>query len=152
MASMMWGYGTSAGYGPARTLNALTSHSDVGTELAEAIRLVSSGEPGDLQSAYENFSLKPCGVVYRTKFFFAIGLGTNSRPIPLVLDSVVGRKLRALNGDNGFDPSAFVKVAQNGKTLTWFPSGYIEYVKEMDRWAQELGCRADGIELFLFES
>jgi hypothetical protein len=145
LATMLWGYGT-IGYGAYRTKIMLSDQKS--TEIIqETFALVSAGNYLD---AYKRFELPRCGAAFLTKYFYFVGWGSNTRPMPLILDSVVANSLSGL----GIDISLFVKVPRSSNekisyVVKW-AEGYVRYVEMVNEWAAEMGCRPDSIEKWLF--
>jgi hypothetical protein len=146
LATMLWGYGT-RGYGAYRTslmLNGKNSQNII----EEAFRLVSIGKHGD---AYEMFSLPRCGSAFFTKYFYFVGWGSKSTPMPLILDSVVSNSLEKIN----VNISNLAKVIRNNEgkitSVGRYVDGYLRYIEMISNWATEIGCRPDSIEKWLFE-
>lgn len=149
LASMIWGYGT-VGLGPWRTSRMLTGPS-APRRLQMAIAEVTAGQ---VLNAYGQFRLNCCGPAFFTKFFYFIGLGAGLEPLPLILDCRVAKAFKKLTEDEELDFGDFVNCYEtNGciKSINCYPEGYIHYIEIMNQWAHEIGCRADAIELFLFE-
>lgn len=144
LATMIWGFGK-VGYGPHRTQRMLENLQGR-SRLDTTIRLLCEGR---LSDAYEGFRVTMCGPAFFTKFFYAVGLGLNLEPLPLVLDSRIAAALRLLQADDALDAAQFVR---GRRTVTPYAEGYVRYSALMDMWAAELGCRADAIERLLFES
>lgn len=130
MATMIWGYGT-IGYGPWRMARMLESADAADAMLRTTAGLVVSGKLAD---AYSAFALPWCNRAFFTKFFYVIGLGANSSPLPLILDARVLRSLSAL-----------------GQEVSETAEGYVRWVSLMNAWAEALDCRPDAVEMFLFE-
>ena len=153
IATMIWGFGNT-NYGPWRTrlmLNDLERQRGTGPNaLVQALRRL---REGDLSAAYHGFAVERCGPPFMAKFFYACGLGMDREPPPLILDSVVAKSLWVLALDSELDVTLYVKgVDASGKgSVTWYPDGYVRYVRLMPDWAQALGCRADAVEMFLFD-
>lgn len=143
LATMMWGYGN-RGYGAYRTHRMLTDP-NAATALPETVALVAQGK---LREAYEQCYLRHCGPAFMTKFLYAVGLGTNQDPQPLVLDSRVAQTLASLADEAGFPIADFVR---GSPFLQWYPEGYVRYVELINAWARALGCRPDALELWLFD-
>ena len=147
LAAMMWGYGKK-GYGAFRTSRMLGDPS-APEVLQTTFSLIVSGK---LLNAYQSFRLQWCGPSFFTKYFYFAGLGCEIEPKPLVLDARVARSLEDLLGTS---LSRFARVNRNehGRitSLRRYPDGYQRYVELLSRWAKELRCRADSIELFLFK-
>lgn len=146
MAAMMWGYGT-VGYGAYRTKLMLGTPNAEST-IGRAANLVTTGQLG---AAYESLKVRMCGSAFFTKFFYFVGLGAaSSRPLPVVLDSVVANSLERL----GVDVSHFVTATRGGDgrmtALGRDAAGYLRYVETMDAWAKAIHCHADQIEMWLF--
>jgi hypothetical protein len=137
LATMMWGYGD-LGYGPSRTLKALDDP-DFDKKLESVFQRVWAGEE-DQQLG--NFPIKNCKMSFGSKILYAIGLGTARKPMLLVLDDNVQKSLRQLYEDSD---------ASESGAAAWKTSGYDWYLRIMDRWAGELNCRADALEMFLFK-
>ena len=91
-----------------------------------------------------------CGAAFFTKYFYFVGWGSKTTPMPLILDSVVSNSLEKL----GVDISQLAKVTRNseGKItyISKYVEGYIRYVEMINNWANEIGCRPDSIEKWLF--
>jgi hypothetical protein len=152
LASMIWGYGT-VGYGAWRTCAMLRNPRALHV-LQTTFSLVTSG---NFTEAYEGFSLRWCGPAFFTKYFYFVGLGCEVEPRPLILDAVVANSLeRLLKRDLvRVDLSELVKVMgrdERGKitTVGCYAQGYQKYVTLFNQWADQLQCRPDSIELFLF--
>lgn len=133
LATMVWGYGA-VGYGPYRTAKMLAADGSARV-LEDVFSLASTGYIVD---AYQRLSLPWCGPVFSTKFLYFIGLGCQLDPLPVILDSVVSNKLEQWIG---LDTSEISRGAV----------GYLKYIRLMSEWAEELSCRPDSIELFLFD-
>ena len=89
-----------------------------------------------------------------SKFFYAVGLGINLDPLPLVLDSRVAKALLTLSKECELKVTDLIRYSINKKgdiTLQKYPEGYVTYVQLMNLWSKELDCQADAIELFLFD-
>jgi hypothetical protein len=143
VATMIWGFGT-VGYGPYRT-RIMLDNLGAGPHLAEVVALLAAGR---LAEAYQHFRVRMCGPAFFTKFFYAVGLGAELEPLPLVLDSQVAISLRTLAADGAIDAALLVRGEPN---VQHFPAGYTRYVALLNRWARELGCRPDAIEMLLFD-
>lgn len=145
LATMLWGYGT-VGYGAYRTSIMLDDKNSQNI-IEKSFDLVSAGK---YIAAYKMFSLPMCGAAFFTKYFYFVGLGNKTTPLPLILDSVVANSLVEL----GIDISRLAKVTKNsdGKisSVRKYVDGYFEYVEMINNWASEIGCRPDSIEKWLF--
>jgi hypothetical protein len=145
LATMIWGYGT-VGYGAYRT-SMMLSDTDSQRIIEESFRLVSIGKYID---AYKMFALPKCGAAFFTKYFYFVGLGTNVSPLPLILDSVVANSLVQL----GIDIARLARFTKNTSgritSIGKYADGYSQYVEMMNHWANEIGCRPDSIEKWLF--
>jgi hypothetical protein len=92
-----------------------------------------------------------CGSAFFTKFFYFAGLGCDLKVRPLILDSVMMNQLEQWLE---LDVTRFGEVdrEKDGRisALGRNAAKYLRYIQCMNEWAQELGCRPDSIELFLF--
>jgi hypothetical protein len=147
IATMLWGYGE-VGYGPWRTREMLEDRRLPRTLQATFALL---GE-GRLLEAYRQFDVTRCGPAFFSKFFYFVGLGRRLDPCPLILDSRVAQSLGLLLGD-GLRTFASVTRGEDGSVayVDRFAEGYERYVRTMNDWARQLGCRPDSIELLLFD-
>jgi hypothetical protein len=144
---MLWGFGT-IGYGAYRTSKMLEAPTVI-DQLADTLCYLTRGR---IQDAYERLHLPRCGAAFLTKLFYFIGRGCDVTPLPLILDSVVAN---ALESKLGCEISDYARVDRDGEGKIiylhrWAP-GYVRYIEQMNAWAQVLSCRADSIELFLFQ-
>jgi hypothetical protein len=144
LASMIWGYVKDDLRGAWRTKQML-SHGGAREMLEKAARWIGNGQ---IVEACEGFRLPWCGSVFSTKFFYFIGLGAGTSLLPCILDSKVAQSLGQLGKDEGWNLPPFDNVY--GKGIRRCPEGYIQYIRALDEWARELGCRADYIEYFLY--
>lgn len=144
---MLWGYGT-VGYGPYRTARMLNA--------PNAARILRSTldciRNGAIRRAYEQFNLPMCGSAFFTKYFYFAGLGCDLRVSPLILDSLVMNELKQWLK---LDVTRFARFSRNEKgaisVVGRDAARYDHYVETMNRWASDLRCRPDSIELFLFK-
>lgn len=146
LGAMMWGYGT-VGYGPYRTHRMFTDP-DFANVVAHSFTSIANGQ---VQQAYEQFQLPMCGPAFFTKYFYFVGLGYSLNPQPLILDTVIARKLEE---QLDLDITAFASVIR-GKdghisAMSTNVTGYGRYITLLSAWARELDCRPDSIEVFLF--
>jgi hypothetical protein len=135
-AAMIWGYGTT-GYGPYRT-KLMFGSSNIETTLEDTYFRLKSG---NIVQAYERiqFQIAQCGPAFFTKFFYFVGLGMNLKPLPLIWDSRVKKSIfHSTILGNGIQKPARIE-------------GYHQYIILVNEWADELGCRPDAIEYFLFD-
>jgi hypothetical protein len=148
IATMIWGYGT-RGYGPYRVKKMLDDKL-ANIILSDTIQKIVEG---NIIAAYRDLKLPECGPAFMTKFFYFIGLSVNMKLLPVILDSRVAQSLILLMQDEGLHPTDFVRysVSKNARiSVSRYPDGYIRYIELMNKWAQELNCHADAIELFFF--
>lgn len=143
---MAWGYGT-VGYGPWRTAHAFSRR-----EFGEHVQaLYEKVAHGDLIGAYELVDIPRCGSAFFTKFFYFVGRPRLKR-YPLILDAVVARSFEELLG---LDLSRYARAARNRErriaAVSRNATGYMRYIDDMHQWAADLDCRADEIEMFLFQ-
>lgn len=134
-ATMLWGSGTSNGRGPRYAAAALSDDRLVGV-LRETAELVRSG---DLAQAHRRFRVHGIGPSFLTKWFWALGLSTDARPRPLILDSIVAGTL----ADLSLRPWPLYGGGAPGR--------YVDYVRLLDEWSNKLPVSAEGIEQVLFE-
>lgn len=152
LATMIWGYGT-VGRGPWRTARMLED-----TGLRAALdRAFAAVAGGDLLTAYDSMTIQWCGPAFLTKFLYALGLGVAAQRttretilLPLVLDSRVAQSLQFLHQDGDIVLSEYVTLGPRDSVLR-FGRGWLRYVRMMDSWAREIGCRPDAIEITLFD-
>ena len=147
LASMVWGW---AGIpdGPSKTRRMLSAQTAEEMLRATARRI----EGSKIDEAYRHFDLPPCIPAFFTKFFYFVGLGAETRPLPLVLDHWVAVALERICAEEGWKAAEFVK--RTGWNVERYPEGYVRYVCCMSSWAEALGCgyrKADSIEYFLFK-
>lgn len=145
LACMIWGWGN-RGRGMQNTADML-AFEGLETLLMKTVSLVGIGR---VVEAYNRSHLPYCGPAFFTKFFYFIGLGTKTNPLPLILDARVAKSLEMLGKEEGWDLSIFSQMNKNKDYIRRYPEGYRRYVESMDKWARELACRADAIEYFLF--
>jgi len=149
IAVMMWGYGTT-NYGPYRVKKMLANGAAEGILRGALQRIVD----GNVQVAYRDFRLPGCGPSFMTKYLYFVGLSIDMIPLPLILDSRVAESLIIVMHDEGLSHTDFLKYSvdkKGRKNVQRYPEGYTRYVTLINEWAKELGCRADAIELFLFD-
>lgn len=144
LASMIWGYVKDDLRGAWRTKQML-SHGGAEEMLENAARWISNGQ---IVEACKGFKVPWCGSVFSTKFFYFIGLGAGTSLLPCILDSKVAQSLEQLGKEEGWNLPPFDNVCEEG--IRRCPEGYIQYIRALDEWAKELGCRADYIEYFLY--
>lgn len=92
VATMMWGTGQSNGRGP-RYLSLALADSRLDETLHHTRQAVLDNRPED---AYSQFKIDGVGPSFFTKWFWAAGLGSDLRVVPLVLDARVWASLGAL--------------------------------------------------------
>jgi hypothetical protein len=144
LASMIWGWGN-RGLGPWQTKHML-NYDNLDTQLIQASESIANGM---IVKAYIDFDVPHCGPAFFTKFFYFLGLGCQSTPLPLILDSRVASSLRTLSAEEGWQPELFVITGADGYVKSYV-DGYWRYLQAIDYWSKQLGCRADNIEYFLF--
>jgi hypothetical protein len=158
LATMIWGYGT-MGRGPWRVEQMMSDMDRQAREFPSSTNLldrtVSLLTNGDVSAAYQEFALKWCGPAFFSKFFYVVGLGANCDPLPLTLDSRVAHSWKLFHRDNVLDYRDYIcgpaPEDPNPSPVQWYPEGYVRYVETVNGWAKDMGCRADAIEMFLFE-
>lgn len=141
LGSMMWAYGT-IGQGPFRTYYMLTD--PAAAEILQ--KTILNIGWGQIIPAYDEFRIRRCGPAYFTKFFYFTGLGSGPDPMPLMLDPRIARSLRLLTDDLGLD---FETLVKGTTSIAHYPEGYLQYIRLLNGWSYELGCRPDAIEYFL---
>ena len=147
LGAMLWGYGT-VGYGPYRTAQMLKP-----TNVARILRsILDCIRNGAIRRAYEQFDLPMCGSAFFTKYFYFAGLGCDLTVPPLILDSLVMNQLEQWLR---LDVTRFARFSRNKKgeisVVGRDATRYDHYLQVMNRWARDLRCRPDSIELFLFK-
>jgi len=143
LASMIWGYGT-VGYGAFRTARMLRTP-DAAGQLARASSSVTAGRLAD---ATEDFALQGCGLAFVSKFLYFIGLGSGQKPLPLILDSRVEAAVASLGVD--LTQLARERAQRAGHRYSLSTRRYLAYVDLANAWAQQIACRPDQIEMWLF--
>lgn len=157
IATMIWGFGTD-NRGPYKTeimLNDVGCQETSDTCCPNVLeRTVGLLEGGQVLSAYRDFCIKMCGPAFLTKYLYAVGLGVRTTPAPLVLDSLVGHAWKMFHRDGDINYSDYIwglsPESDDREFIMRHEAGYLRYVRTMDEWASEIGCRADCIEMFLF--
>lgn len=139
VATMLWGSGTSNGRGPRYTAAALEEGSGLMPSLARTREMVLGGDPGE---AYVSFRSKGIGPAFYTKWFWAVGLGRDLSPTPLILDARVWASLGALGWDSR-------KSAGSRRWKDRYPA----YLAAMEGWASNLADvnDAEHLEQTLFQ-
>jgi hypothetical protein len=138
IATMMWGHGTArqmrnpGGYRSGADITAESLNDPKANKLIEyAVNGVLNGNAGEVK-----FWLPQCGPVYVSKFFYAIALGADLHPMPLVLDQLVWITLN--------------EMGTTRATSLYNKEQYVRYLNDVDKWSDEISCRPDAIEYFLF--
>jgi hypothetical protein len=144
LASMVWGYVRDDHRGAWRTKQML-SYTRAGEILENAARRISDGQ---IVEACKGFKLPWCGSAFSTKFFYFIGLGAEISPLPCIFDSKVAQSSEQLGREEGWALPIFQGVGRKG--VRRCPEGYLQYIISMNKWAKQLGCRADHIEYYLY--
>ena len=150
LATMIWGWGN--GWRGRHNVELSYSDNRLDGSLKKAFELIQANK---LQEAYDTFRVKGCGPAFFTKFFYFIGRALDIRPLPLILDTQVAKYLELMCIQEGWRLDDFVKVNRNegnriistGRNV----KGYLRYVHSMNSWANQLGCNADDIELFMYK-
>lgn len=119
-ATMIWGSGTSNGRGPRYTQAALDDPRLV-PSLIDTRQMIHESDPA---AAYKRFRSEGVGSAFFTKWFWAVGLGKNLHPTPLILDARVWASLGIL-GWNSREAAGSRRWALR----------YVAYLEAMDRWA-----------------
>ncbi len=149
LAAMLWGFGTT-GYGAYRT-DAMLSTPDATEQIDTTFDLVAHG---NIYRAYKALNLNKCGPSFKSKFLYAAGLALDSKPLPLVLDSVVANALHKLMSAAGIDHTEYLSLTWDSYgtscSVQEYPAGYERYVALLNDWANQLGVRPDDIEFYLF--
>jgi len=128
VATMLWGSGTSNGRAPRYTAAALKDERLV-PSLLETRQMILDGSPGE---AYVSFHCDGVGPAFFTKWFWAVGLGQNLEPTPLILDARVWASLGALGWDS----------REAAGSRRW-RQRYVAYLDAMQKWS---GSDLPGIE------
>lgn len=146
LAAMLWGYGPIR-YGPSRVGKMLGGDAElINVLLSETAQLVRDGNHAE---AVRQLHLPQLGVSFATKYLYAVGLGYELHPGPLVLDLRVAAALRQLANEGGFDVTRFATV--RGRAILRSGSAYYRYTQLLDAWGDAMGCPADKVEYFLFK-
>lgn len=139
LAVMVFGYGNNGRKFRVRTM--LETFDQQPCLLDGTLDLLLSGRVAE---AHSGFRVAQCGPPFFTKFFYAVGLGAQLSPMPLILDSRVYQALNVLHDRGEIDQWQYYTRS------AWTGEGYARYVEDMGGWASQLGCRADALEMYLF--
>jgi hypothetical protein len=101
---------------------------------------------GNVEEAYNRFKVNWCGPAFLSKFLYFIGVCAKKKPMPLILDSLVGLSLQDILGKDHREV-----VSVKGKIIQRSSKIYLKYINTLHEWAQTLGCHPDSIEYWLFE-
>ncbi len=159
IAVMIWGFGTT-GYGPYRT-HRMVQDGAFAKSVRESYNHV---QQGDIVKAYNSMNVDMCGSAFFTKYMYFCGHnGPSAATKPLILDAVVARSLEDKCGcqisryarASRFSSNLNAKTYRSAKAgrisaLGRDPHAYMNYINDLDTWANSLGVTADQIELFLF--
>ncbi len=142
-AVLMWGYGP-IGYGPWRTARSLEGDAD-GVRLARALDPLRAAAPGEevLATAYRRLRdpresrLPRLGPAFFTKLLYFAGYRRGAGgPQPLILDSVVARRL---------PPDAGVR-----RPSAWGAGEWLSYLRWAADQAGRRGIEPEEVEMALF--
>ena len=154
VVTMLWGYGENDDSGPVKLFFALVKTPNAERVIDATANYVNDG---DLANAFIKIrDLRMIGTSYGTKFLFAVGLGSQVDPKPLVLDNKLTKALCNWWGkevaDKQFD--LLVKDRSNPKGLQRAAKGYMAYCSEIQVIANKLNppCPPEQLEQFLFEN
>jgi len=107
-----------------------------------------------IQEVYNVFDVDGCGPAFFTKFFYFIGRALDIKPLPLILDTQVAKYLELICIQEGWKLDDFVAVSRDDKNRISSTGrnveGYLRYIHSMNSWANQLGCNADDVELFMY--
>lgn len=137
LASMIWGMGRTA-YGPAR-VSAIAEQAGSGLDgaLDGIARAARRGAAEAWDAFVDSHKLRRLGPAFASKFAYFASLADDPAARgPLIVDLNTSWAMWDLVGLKR-------SVEQRG--------AYLEYVAIAQRWAAELGCRPDDIELAVFE-
>ncbi|WP_024873367.1 hypothetical protein [Tolumonas lignilytica] len=149
---MLWGWSDQP-IGVPRTDNIYLSNSSehIAKSIIQAAKHI---QIGDIISAYSTWDVKYCKMAFMTKMFYFLGVASEQKPLPLILDANVVSKLDRL----GLDATNFASWTLDNKSNKYgvtadtkqSPSKYNNYVNMMNVWADQLSCRPDQLEMFIF--
>lgn len=147
LAVMMWGHESDAngrrdGRGPWKVAKMTSNLASLGSLLDQTNKRIKNG---DVKEAYRHFKVAWCGANFFTKYFYFKGKSLNIARYPLIFDNRVAAGLVRINVSDG-DILDLVTIQATRNVYA-----YIEYVSTLHKWAAELQCEADQIELFLFD-
>ncbi len=150
LASMIWGYGT-VGYG-AHRVAAMLSHPGATERIITGANLIRNG---NLAGAYIHFrsrggELTQFGWAFMTKFFYFLGAAANSKPMPIILDSIVTKGMEAIAASGDLSVQQAMKLWWSNN-IGQQAAGYVKSVDIVNEWAVTLGVRPDAIEMCLFQ-
>ncbi len=152
----MWGYGT-VGYGATRTRKML-AHSHATDRLTGGAELVQSGNLADACLYFRDSgrgTLSWFSWSFFTKYFYFVGAASGLPTMPLILDGI-NREIGVAGGMQRLADLGDAGAARAMK-LWWSTNdvqcakGYALYVELVNRWARDLDCRPDAIEMALWK-
>jgi len=138
VAAMVWGYGN-VGYGQDRTTKVLgNTPRPADRLLAVARTLAEEGALAAYRRLGDDCRLRGLGPAFGTKYLFFCQ-PTGQTPTALILDATVSEWF-ALHAGGSL------------KSNAWSLPVYADYLDQMHRWAGELDCRAEDVELAIFRA
>jgi len=135
IVSMVWGYGVK-GYGRPRTARVLATNDAPGRLQAVVRTLMDEGAVAAYDRLGKDQRLRGLGPAFGTKFLYFCQ-SPDQRPRALIHDEFVASWLRDSAGIN-LSP------------LAWSTRTYAAYLGLLHRWADELACEPDDVELAIF--
>lgn len=147
LAVMMWGHesdlnGRRDARGPWKVAQMTSDLASLGPLLDQTKERIKNG---DVKEAYRCFKVARCGPNFFSKYFYFIGKSLNIARYPLIFDNRVAAGLVRITVSDG-DLLDLVTI-QSTRNV----NAYLKYVNTLHKWAAELQCEADQIELFLFD-
>ena len=150
LASMLWGYNYQDGRGPWRTKQ-MMSAPRFGSAIQHARKFVTDNE---VERAYTSLAegewkVPWLGPAFFTKYLYFIG---DHREVkPLTLDYKIAKRLEE---KCGLCIKQYARVARKDggikQIISPFAEGYMNYINDMHKWAEELGAEAGQVECFMF--
>jgi hypothetical protein len=150
MAIMMWDYGNNGRF--KNNAASMLAHPQVKERLNEGAKIVRSGDLVNACLFFRDESrgkLPGGGWPFITKFFYFIGVANELDPLPLILDKKVAKGINrlAIYGNTGVVEALNLWLTSNDRHHA---IGYWMYVDLVNRWARDIGCRPDAIEIELW--
>lgn len=151
VATMIWGFGDKDEAGPVKLFLAVRTpgFDDTLKKCAEEVA------QGHLACAFCSIrELNEIGPSFGTKFLYALGVSSQLKVKPLVLDGVVTKALQRGMGEDEANRRFLLDKLYytSAKAKAEAGKAYQHYCESMSQWAKDLddGITSEQLELFLF--